>query len=224
LLCCHYGVADHFRHMRRVAVAERRYPSLSLAGILTRTPSIHWDSCEVIGTPITSGSGCPLDALNRGWDRLPGALQSRAVKAGKDEHAPSLIRRTNVASLELNSGTVPAKAANVVSDLGLPRGVSRGLLHDKPFTAHVDPGATEVWPQARVCAAAMNSGSGAGALTRGTSDDDMAGWRLECSNIVMDWYAWELLSDALAAPRVDLTERHCADASTRKAQRVVANA
>lgn len=89
--------------------------------------------------PRISGSGCPRVALNLGWDGLPGDLKSRETGVGKNEHSPPDMRRTKIASRKFNSGAVVASCRQIVTDFGLPRLVSRGLLHDKPFSVQLEP-------------------------------------------------------------------------------------
>lgn len=87
-------MTDDFGHGGWIAVAKRLYALSTLMHSLG-APSIQIESWDGTRVPITSGSCCPLGALNRGWSRLPGDLQSRQAGAGKNVHSPSRIWRTN---------------------------------------------------------------------------------------------------------------------------------
>lgn len=208
----HYRPSDHLHHDRRVAVSERfnslaedsHDGSVHLSGRL----SIHSYSAELTRVPRSSGIGCPLSPVNLEWDRSPGARQSLETGAGKYEHAPARIWRTTVASLKLNSGTVEASSRKVASDFFRPRDDLGGLLHDKPFDAHVEPDAKHFWPQALAASSAVNSGSEACPLAWGAADDDvgLSGRADVGSNVVMLGDLRESLAKNVSAPRAKLYE------------------
>src|SRR3990172_7742682 len=225
---CHDRAANNFGHVRRVAIAKRLYPLASgpaggLAHLAGR-PSIHSYSSELIRVPITSGICCPLDAFNRGWERLPGERQSRQAGAGNQEHSPANIRRTNVTSAEFKSGDMAASVGKIATDFGFPCRVSGRLLHDKPFCAHVDPNAEHVGPEAFAVPVSVNSGSDTCPLAGRPADDDIRRDSEERVNVVMNWGLQEAFDEPCAAPGIALTERDRFNTRPAKADSVAADA
>jgi hypothetical protein len=97
-------------------------------------------------TPRVSGSGCPRVPFNLGWDGLPGERESRETGVGKNEHSPAYMRRTKIASRELNSGAVVASSLQIARDFGFPSRVAGRLLHDKPLRSQLDPDTQHLGP------------------------------------------------------------------------------
>lgn len=164
-------------------------------------------------TPRVSGSGCPREPVNLGWDGLPGDRESRETGVGKNEHAPADMRRTKIASRELNSGAVEASSRQTARDFGFPFRVARGLLHDKPFCAGVDADTQHLGPEAFAGPLAVDGGGDAGGLAGRASDDDVSGHAGEGPHVVMDGDAGEMMGDETAPAGLDLTEADDAEAA-----------
>lgn len=163
--------------------------------------------------PRVSGSGCPRDSFNLLWDGLPGERQSRETGVGKYEHSPADMRRTKIASRELNSGAVEESARQISRDLGFPRTVARGLLHDTPFCAGVEPDAEHVGPQTFTGSFSSDGRSNARVLAGRTTDDDMGRSAFKSSDVVMQRHTREPVCKKPPALLIDFDELDCSEAA-----------
>jgi hypothetical protein len=118
------------------------------------------------------------------------------------------MRRTKIASRELNSGAVVARSRQTCRDFGFPFRIARGLLHDKPFCAGVDPDSQHFGPQAFPCSFAVDSGGNARLLAGRSADDEMCADAGEGSHVAVDWNAGEMVGDEALSSRLNLDKLH----------------
>jgi len=78
-----------------------------------------------------------------------------------------------------------ANAGKIVTDLGFPRRISRGLFHDKPFCCHVDPDAEHFGPERVSGALSCDSGSDACLLAWGSANNDVGWYPFESPDVVI---------------------------------------
>ncbi len=174
--------------------------------------------------PRVSGSGCPRDSVNLLWDGLPGDRKSRETGVGKNEHSPADMWRTKIASREFNSGTVVASFRQRSRDFGFPSRISRGLLHDKPFCAGVEPDAEHVGPQGVSCSPSRDGSTNARMLAGRTTNDDIALSPSKSSHVVMQWDVREAMGEQSLPAGFDLDELDGAEsASLVEADRVASD-
>lgn len=134
------------------------------------------------------------------------------------------MRRTKIASRELNSGAVEARSRQTFRDFGFPFRISRGLLHDKPFDAGVDPDAQHFRPQAFSCSISMDCRSDAGPLTGRSADNNVCADASKGADIVVDGDSGKVVSKKPPSSWIDLDELDGSKISgSMKAERVSTN-
>jgi hypothetical protein len=144
---------------------------------------------------------------------------------GKNEHSPSNMRRTKVASRKLSSGCMEAICAQIVTDLGFPLLVAGGLLHDNPLRRHFLGDTSHLGPKGSSIAIPVNGCSDACTLAGRPSDEEFgtARYSTEGAHIVVDGHSWEARFEETAPLLVDLNELHCAHPDDPETERMGAN-
>jgi hypothetical protein len=103
---------------------------------------------------------------------------------------------------------VPTVLAKIASDLGFPRRISGRLLHDNPFCSGVDPDLQHGGPKAFAGSVAVNSGSHGGSLAWWASDNNIGGFCVKGSDIVINWYSVEPAGKNIAPKFIYLAKCH----------------
>jgi hypothetical protein len=128
-------------------------------------------------------------------------------------------------SAELKDGDVAASCAKIVSDLGFPRRISGGLLHDKPVATGSEPSVEHSGEQCVPGSIAMDGGGDAGLLAGWAAEAGVGCWgSVDGSNIFKSRYPRKGRGQAFAPPRVIFAERHGLVACALHAEGVTADA
>ena len=96
--------------------------------------------------------------------------------------------------------------SEICTHVGFPRGVARGLLHDKPYDAGTEPRPKHMRPETGSVAVTVNCRGDAGLLAGWSTEGDVCPVSPKRSNVVMDGDPGVPARNLLTAPWVDLAE------------------